>query len=220
MSLKEKCVILFSILRSSFRFRRALNKKIDKSILLIAHPDDESMFFSPLLYHNKPFILCLSNGNYDGLGHKRENELRNLCEKKGLNYRILNYVDGHDWNLHKITDDITSICKELNIYNIVTFDMNGISGHKNHKSCYEAAYRLKRESNKENPFCLYILISKSIFSKYLFYIPSVSSLFYTIPYFSFFGLCNMLHHQSQMNIVRILWCIFSNYMQINEFIEV
>lgn len=51
--------------------------------LLIAHPDDEAMFFSPtLLWLTRPelgnqiFILCLSSGDADGLGHVRKEELR------------------------------------------------------------------------------------------------------------------------------------------------
>ena len=48
-------------------------------LLVIAHPDDEAMFFSPLLlsYHSKKsiFILCLSNGNYEGHGEIRTQEV-------------------------------------------------------------------------------------------------------------------------------------------------
>ena len=49
-----------------------------KIMLVIAHPDDEVMFFSPLLNlaaRNKESlnisILCLSNGNFEGLGSTR-----------------------------------------------------------------------------------------------------------------------------------------------------
>ena len=55
------------------------NKRI---ILLIAHPDDESMFFSPTLQaltnpslQNHLKILCLSTGDADGLGATRRLEL-------------------------------------------------------------------------------------------------------------------------------------------------
>lgn len=50
-------------------------------LLIIAHPDDESMFFLPTLYNLLQIdnceihILCLSNGNYDKLGKLREAEL-------------------------------------------------------------------------------------------------------------------------------------------------
>lgn len=49
-----------------------INKRI---LLLIAHPDDEAMFFSPALtwltrpnLGNQVMILCLSSGDADGLG--------------------------------------------------------------------------------------------------------------------------------------------------------
>lgn len=55
------------------------NKRI---CLLIAHPDDEAMFFSPTLLAltapetgNHVKILCLSSGNADGLGEIRKQEL-------------------------------------------------------------------------------------------------------------------------------------------------
>lgn len=49
-------------------------------VLVIAHPDDECMFFTPALLQLRqshvPHILCLSNGGYDGLGEVRSIELR------------------------------------------------------------------------------------------------------------------------------------------------
>ncbi|EEP80144.1 conserved hypothetical protein [Uncinocarpus reesii 1704] len=59
--------------------------------LLIAHPDDEAMFFAPtLLALTKPElgnhvkILCLSSGDADGLGHIRKKELRKSAMHLGL----------------------------------------------------------------------------------------------------------------------------------------
>ncbi|KAG5965870.1 hypothetical protein E4U58_002667, partial [Claviceps cyperi] len=50
--------------------------------LLIAHPDDEAMFFAPTVLAltrpqtgNHVKILCLSTGNADGLGETRRKEL-------------------------------------------------------------------------------------------------------------------------------------------------
>jgi N-acetylglucosaminylphosphatidylinositol deacetylase len=46
---------------------------------VIAHPDDEAMFFVPsirrLREHNKLYLLCLGNGDGAGLGRIREKEL-------------------------------------------------------------------------------------------------------------------------------------------------
>jgi N-acetylglucosaminylphosphatidylinositol deacetylase len=59
------------------------------NVLIIAHPDDESMFFVPMLYnhhlqHSRNhrttsttcWIVCLTTGDYDGLGVTRTAELR------------------------------------------------------------------------------------------------------------------------------------------------
>lgn len=60
-------------------------------VLLIAHPDDESMFFSPALVRladpalgNHVKILCLSTGNADGLGDTRKKELEVAATTLGL----------------------------------------------------------------------------------------------------------------------------------------
>ncbi|KAB5559558.1 putative deacetylase LmbE-like domain-containing protein [Coniochaeta sp. 2T2.1] len=61
------------------RFPTLSNKRI---CLLIAHPDDEAMFFAPTVLAltrpetgNHVKILCLSSGNADGLGETRKREL-------------------------------------------------------------------------------------------------------------------------------------------------
>ena len=63
-------------------------------ILLIAHPDDEAMFFAPSLLHltspslgNHLKILCLSTGNADGLGETRTKELQKSALTLGVRRR-------------------------------------------------------------------------------------------------------------------------------------
>jgi len=60
-----------------------------KNILyVISHPDDEAMFFQPsivtLKQENKLHLLCLSNGNAEGLGREREKELELSCKSLGF----------------------------------------------------------------------------------------------------------------------------------------
>lgn len=64
------------------------NKRI---ILLIAHPDDESMFFSPTLQaltsphlQNHLKILCMSTGDSEGLGATRRLELERAAVTLGV----------------------------------------------------------------------------------------------------------------------------------------
>lgn len=57
-------------------------------VLLVAHPDDECMFFTPALAHLKKsytlHLLSLSNGGFDGLGALRENELFQSAQVLGV----------------------------------------------------------------------------------------------------------------------------------------
>ncbi|KAJ5152287.1 N-acetylglucosaminyl phosphatidylinositol deacetylase [Penicillium capsulatum] len=69
-------------------FPRLQNKRI---CLLIAHPDDEAMFFAPtVLALTKPElgnhlkILCFSTGDADGLGATRKKELQKSALQLGL----------------------------------------------------------------------------------------------------------------------------------------
>ncbi|GAP88812.1 putative N-acetylglucosaminyl-phosphatidylinositol de-N-acetylase [Rosellinia necatrix] len=64
------------------------NKRV---CLLIAHPDDEAMFFAPTVLAltrpesgNHVKILCLSSGNADGLGDTRRRELVKSAKILGL----------------------------------------------------------------------------------------------------------------------------------------
>lgn len=67
-------------------------------VLVIAHPDDEAMFFGPTITSltvNKRdvHILCLSTGNYDGLGHVRTKELIQSCATMGIDRSNVTVLD-------------------------------------------------------------------------------------------------------------------------------
>lgn len=66
-----------------------------RALIVTAHPDDESMFFLPLVHSLQPqeegssdvwqtHLLCLSRGNFDGLGGIREKELKACATYIGL----------------------------------------------------------------------------------------------------------------------------------------
>jgi LmbE family N-acetylglucosaminyl deacetylase len=125
---------------------------VKEVLFLISHPDDEIMFFTPTiktLITNGVFkmrILCLSNGNYEGLGKIREAEMNNVCKTLGIEFEIIDDDKMKDdirykWDSELIANKITEyMAKDNNldkIGTIVTFDENGITNHPNHTSCYE-----------------------------------------------------------------------------------
>ncbi|CDR42617.1 CYFA0S10e00320g1_1 [Cyberlindnera fabianii] len=147
----------------------------NKSIqLLIAHPDDEVMFFGPTIiellkpeYENNLSVTCFSTGNDQGLGPIRADELRRSLEILGVgsNFEVIddekNFKDSMsiEWESNKILKYVSA---DTDI--ILTFDDAGISNHPNHISLYKAAI----QSGK----VVYTLKSWSFIEKY-------SSMLYT-----------------------------------------
>jgi LmbE family N-acetylglucosaminyl deacetylase len=63
-------------------------------VFVFAHPDDESMFFLPTIRSlvdagEKVWLLCLTTGNYDGLGKLREKEMEQAGKLLGVSKVIV-----------------------------------------------------------------------------------------------------------------------------------
>ncbi|KAK8220072.1 N-acetylglucosaminyl-phosphatidylinositol de-N-acetylase [Zalaria obscura] len=140
--------------------------------LLIAHPDDEAMFFAPTVLSltrpdlgNHVKILCLSSGNADGLGETRKKELVKSGLLLGLRSEddvlVLddpNFPDSMTvtWDAKRLTSLLTSTFApkmskisskqppEASIDVLITFDQHGISSHPNHISLYHGSVNFLR----------------------------------------------------------------------------
>lgn len=140
--------------------------------LLIAHPDDEAMFFAPALLSltrpelgNHVKIFCLSSGNADGLGEIRKKELVNSAMMLGLrspeDVLVLEDARFQDsmaakWDPKAIASLLTSTfapkmakisaktAPESNIDILITFDKGGVSSHPNHISLYHGGVTFVR----------------------------------------------------------------------------
>ncbi|KAI5457688.1 putative deacetylase LmbE-like domain-containing protein [Mariannaea sp. PMI_226] len=150
-------IMTASMARPHFPMLR--NKRI---CLVIAHPDDEAMFFAPTVLAltqpetgNHVKILCLSTGDADGLGETRKKELVKSGMALGLRSEDDVFVIDDTENFPDsmtTTWDRTEIAKLLsgafaarangidpptaNIDVLITFDSHGISSHPNHISLY------------------------------------------------------------------------------------
>jgi len=135
--------------QSSFALNEIPSSLINKKIqLLIAHPDDEVMFFAPSIielskpkYGNEISLTCYSTGNDQGLGKIRSDELARSLEILGLKkFDIINdesqFKDSMEleWDAKDI---VKYISDDTDV--ILTFDDIGISNHPNHKSLYKGA---------------------------------------------------------------------------------
>ncbi len=146
-------------------------------VLVTAHPDDESMFFLPWIYYttrqrtfdpsvsSAVWLLCLTTGNYDGLGKIRSQELhdlnKNVLQDNGFQKVIIldepDIMPDHPnqrWNTLMVAQQIhatlrSTLDEEYGpnqnrpiTMNFVTFDQNGVSGHVNHIDTYYAVQHL------------------------------------------------------------------------------
>lgn len=139
-------------------YRRSSNQSINPSNnqthvgLVIAHPDDEAMFFTPTLKYLLdrsivPHVLCLTNGsnNSDNQSAKesiREKELFKSLRALGIPQSNITII--HDdrlvdslsvtWPMKPVQMIIDQWLQESSIDRLITFDSRGVSGHPNHCS--------------------------------------------------------------------------------------
>lgn len=123
--------------------------------LVVAHPDDEAMFFWPTLLQLHAVgipisVLCLSTGNYDGLGGVRAEEMRRSCLSLGVAGPECEIVDAaelpdgpHPWPEGVVADRVTKFVASRNVATVITFDDRGISGHPNHVSTSRGVRRAR-----------------------------------------------------------------------------
>ncbi|KQJ85313.1 probable N-acetylglucosaminyl-phosphatidylinositol de-N-acetylase [Brachypodium distachyon] len=147
-------------------------------LLVLAHPDDESMFFTPTILFLKSkghnvHILCVSLGNADGLGNIRKEELFKACatlnipaeQVKVLDHQKLQDGFHEKWD-HGLLVELTMEQIQLwDIDTIVTFDSCGVSGHPNHRDVYHGVSKLLHE-NQQGNIEAWELVSLNIFRKY------------------------------------------------------
>lgn len=143
--------------------------------LVIAHPDDEVMFFAPTLLQLDSFlpssisfnVICLSKGNADDLGDKREVELQ-----ESINFLMANsnrdvqlfqfdYADGMEesWDVNSLASTVLNDVllpqdKKQNV--LLTFDDHGVSGHPNHISCHSAVEALLNDDHYQVTAAVYL----------------------------------------------------------------
>lgn len=143
------CICIYW-LNSLFAIRNTTTLPTKKRFLLVvAHPDDECMFFSPCLLGlqaagNSVSVLCLSTGDADGLGKVREKELQESCRLLGCSKEDV-HLRQHDslpdsmsvvWESRVVARELATFLKtkKLQFDAFITFDDFGVSGHPNHTS--------------------------------------------------------------------------------------
>lgn len=201
-------------------------------LLLIAHPDDETMFFSPTIRAltnagHRVFVLCVSNGNFDGLGHLRARELSRAVVHLGISPSdviCLDYDDFHDndaWNRNALCQIVIRHVEVLSADTVISFDPQGVSGHHNHISCHDALQTAYSHGAVPRDVQIFVLDTIPLWRKYIGMLDALfsfsSSPFFYVARFRDVAACwrAMWSHRTQFVWFRILFVGFSRYVYMN-----
>lgn len=211
-------------------------------LLVFAHPDDEAMFFTPLLLLLKQcsirvHFLALCNGNFDGLGTIREKEL--FASGRYFDAATVTVVnnprllDGpqEKWETSTVSSVVRQHLDQLGtVRTVITFDRSGVSLHPNHIDTFLGVKHLKQSLPRGISFLS--LKSVGILKKYsgmLALLPFAARWKGNIrnnqgkftvvipPTMCFSSFQAMRRHESQMVWFRYLFVFFSSYSYVNEF---
>ncbi|XP_012266761.1 N-acetylglucosaminyl-phosphatidylinositol de-N-acetylase isoform X2 [Athalia rosae] len=170
------CIFLYILLLNVSHKAWQLPGPPARVLLVIAHPDDEVMFFGPMIYWMinqrdcEVYLLCLTIGG----DKKRKEELWASARILGIpeaNVTILMSTQLPDdpkvqWPKNIVAETILLHVESYRINAVVTFDKRGVSGHRNHISIFYGVASLCME-NKLPTYCkMYVLETVNILRKY------------------------------------------------------
>ncbi|KAI5960581.1 GPI12 [Candida pseudojiufengensis] len=207
--------------QNSIIYPKNISTRDSTIYIIIAHPDDEVMFFAPTILellklknNNKLKLICFSKG--ENIGDIRANELYKSTRILGIDQEamtILDYKDGMNetWSNDDIVKDLKNLIdlkkKEDNTI-IITFDEKGISNHPNHISLHHGTKSFyKQQKSNTNKLKLYNLKSLGFFEKYSFTI--LTNIEILINY------CNLLI-QKFIPIININISLFGSNLKNNK----
>ena len=138
-------VVVILLLFMNKLFNKIIKKEYDlfnnhRSLLVIAHPDDDLIFAHDVLFnYNNLHVICLSHYTYPNI---RYNEFVECMNYFNINkYKLLDFEDRKDikWDINKIKDSILNYINLNGLFtNIITHNKNGEYGHPHHIACNKA----------------------------------------------------------------------------------
>lgn len=117
-----------------------------RSLLIVAHPDDETLFFGGLLASRagQVDVVCVTDGNGDGRGAERKLEFESACRELGVReFQQLDFFDDPHNRL-----DVERLMKALRPFKLKNYDEVfthgpiGEYGHQHHQDVCFAVHNL------------------------------------------------------------------------------
>ena len=120
-------------------------------LLIMAHPDDETLWAGGHLYDGGFLVVCVTNGRND----VRAREFEKVVNESGNSFLILEYPDKvlfkrDDWSEvnEAIKKDLSRVIDSRKWQLIATHNPEGEYGHEHHKSCSRIVTGLCEEKGR------------------------------------------------------------------------
>lgn len=105
----------------------------EKTVLFVAHPDDEALFFHTVLKNEKPFVALMTNGK----SLKRMREFKNSMRHYGVNYTYFP-LTSKDKRESLLSGYVRLVLSRGNFNKAYTHGESGEYGHEMHKRVHIA----------------------------------------------------------------------------------
>jgi LmbE family N-acetylglucosaminyl deacetylase len=124
------------------------------NLLVVAHPDDETLFFSSVLLTQREHpwkVICVTDGNADGQGDLRQQCFRKACSYLEVSDAImLDFPDIYESRL-----DVKRLQTQIKVYNeaqkIYTHGPLGEYGHPHHQDVCRAVHEVFQSKRVLSP---------------------------------------------------------------------
>lgn len=129
-----------------------MKKTVNYNLLVVAHPDDESIFFAGLLLKKSKIpwkIICMTDANADGHGIARLNQFRRAAKLlKAKKIECWKYPDIYEQRLpvEEISQRLLQKTPGEKILNVYTHGIIGEYGHPHHQDVSAAVFMAFPES--------------------------------------------------------------------------
>ena len=232
--------LLLRRIQMQLKLIRSIKKKRCKMsyLVVVAHPDDEIMFLSPTIKKLKSYgvpmkIICMSTGNYDGLGKLRIEEFNNVAQTLGMkDYKIIDHPQMQDhlykpWNISVVESYLKDyLDNNPDIGTIISFDEKGVTKHPNHMSVHKGIQLYIKEHKYDimkKGINIFFFDTFSPFIQYGTILPYLNMYFKESGFFDwnfFFSWNHMKLYKTQFNFPRRVHVLCSGYTFSNSFNKV
>jgi len=113
------------------------------NLIVVAHPDDESIFFAGLVLHRRQrpwHVVCVTDGNADGMGRERSLQFQKACKRlKVKTYEHWDFPDIYEQRID-LTDLKQRLARLKPPATVYTHGIVGEYGHPHHQDVSYAVH--------------------------------------------------------------------------------